>query len=267
MDKDLIVIIQSRSRPQHLAASLEVLFLSCSSKDNFDIYCLIDDDQIDLYSFLKEEFPEAKWKIVPHVEKSWFPLLKAQQELIENNNYYFNWVITDDTVIHGINEEWDSNIINKKHVFKDDLFTMYTQSFFAGRDPIVFEKGYCVSSDENINAKVVLNCNEMLPICTKKWVEMMWDIFKEGNYSSSRELITASLIYKLIKKYNINRHVSSLTVYGGASAGEDEIGSSNSIINNNGLSRDEAYVSLVRNNYNDIMPVVDQMYEYIKNYK
>jgi len=42
MDKDLVVIVQSRSRPIGLYNVLKELYDKCNSLDNFDILCIID---------------------------------------------------------------------------------------------------------------------------------------------------------------------------------------------------------------------------------
>ena len=49
MNKDLLVFLPSRDEPDKLARTLDMLFSTNASQDNYDLYCAIDEDQIDLY--------------------------------------------------------------------------------------------------------------------------------------------------------------------------------------------------------------------------
>lgn len=264
--KNLVVIIQTRQRPIQTSKTIKMLYDTCSSKDNFDIFCIVDDDDYHNYEEVKKSFPEVKWKIVPHIDKSWVPILQGQYEIILSNDYYFNWVVTDD--FHGLTSNWDYDIVCKKNTFKDGLFALYTSSFYWGRYLKIFEDCYVYSNeDELVNGQAILHFNEMLPICTKKWAEMMWDVFEEGNYSSSRELIISSLIYKLKKEYNINRHVKTELSYNNVDSGPDTTNTSNLILNSDGLNRDESFKKMIFNNFEPIKLSLNKMHEYIQSYE
>ena len=268
--KDLSIIIQSRSRPSHLLYTIETLFAACHSKDNFDIFCLIDEDQIDIYQPTRDVIDskyQCTWKICPVGGKySWFPLVKEKQKIMESNDYYFNWVITDDSVIHGVTENWDTEIIKNKNKFKDGLFVLYTQSPVGGRNHKYLKEAYDIYHDYLKDGKVILGHNEMLPIWTKPFIKLWWDIFKDGNYSSMQEMITAALMYKLKTDHDLNRHIPVNIQYGGMSAGDWEVTQSALVQNKDGLNRDESYIKLMDSNFEAIMPTVNKMFNYIKNY-
>ena len=49
MNKDIVIFLPSRSNPSGCNKTIEVLYSSCASVENFDIVCIVDDDEIDLY--------------------------------------------------------------------------------------------------------------------------------------------------------------------------------------------------------------------------
>ena len=106
----------------------------------------------------------------------------------------------------------------------------------------------------------------MLPIWTKPLIKLWWDIFKDGNYSSMQEMITAALVYKLKTDYDLNRHIPVNIQYGGMGAGDWEVTQSALVQNKDGLNRDESYLKLMNSNFEVIMPTVNKMFNYIKNY-
>ena len=107
----------------------------------------------------------------------------------------------------------------------------------------------------------------MLPIWTYKFIELMWDIVKNGDYTSSRELLTSSIIYKLYKEFNLNRHVGVDIVYSDVSKMDRVVDRSCFIKNSDGLNRNQSFYKLVSNNFDEIMPVVKNMYYYIQEFK
>jgi len=271
--KDLAVIIQTRQRPAQVSNTIKMFYDTCNSKDNFDIFCIVDDDDTHNYVSVKAQYPEVKWKIVPHFEHSWVHILQGQYEIILSNDYYFNWVVTDD--FHGLTNNWDVSIVNKKDTFKDGLFALYTSSTLFNRYLEIFEECYVAANfkdkelsnlNDSINGNVIMFTNEMLPICTKKWVELMWEVFENGNYSSSRELMIASLIYKLKIKYNINRHVMAELSYNDVDSGPGTANTSNLVVNDDGLDRNKSFRKLMNNDFYAIESSLNKMYNYIQSY-
>ena len=122
--KDLVVMLQTRNRPLLATKTIEMLYSTCFFKDNFDIFCIVDEDDVHNYKNVQKMFPEIKWKIVPHVDKSWVPILQGQYDIILSNDYYFNWAVTDD--FRGLTNNWDKDIVTKKNAFKDGLFVLPT---------------------------------------------------------------------------------------------------------------------------------------------
>jgi hypothetical protein len=266
MNKDLIVIIQSRSRPNGLHDLIKDLYSKCNSLDNFDILCIIDDDEVDLYKSVKETFIEVKWDIIPHIENSWYPILKSQYDFISKNNYYFNWVLVDDII--NISENWDLEIISKKDIHKDNIFALFTRTNMWGREPEIHRTCYDAHPDDKSNGNSIIQHNEMVPILTKDWVLLTWDIFKEGDFSSSRELITCSLLYKLKKIYNVSRFIETNITYLLINNLDTELkkeGISNNITNNSGNNRDTSFYNMVDEGFSILIPTIDKLYKQINN--
>jgi len=207
---------------------------------------------------------EVRWSIVPHIENSWFPILKAQYKFISKNNYYFNWVITDDTI--NISKNWDLEIISKKNMYQDNIFALFTQCDSFGRTPALHRICYDSHLEDKDNGDSIIRHNEMLPILTKDWVLSTWDIFKKGDFSSSRELITSSLLYKLKKTYDINRFIETTVYYSVLENLDTELkkgGVSGDIKNKNGVSRDKAFYTIAADNFTILVPTVNKLYKQI----
>jgi|688.fasta_scaffold17373_13 hypothetical protein len=264
--KDILVYCPSRDKPKFLEDTLEKLYSSASDVNNFDILCHVDIDQISMYDSVIKKYPNVIWQHLEHCSTSWFNMVKSYHEYIDTHDYYFHWNITDDSVKNDLNKNWDNNIIKRKKTFNDDLFVLYTNCTFWQREMKIHEQCYYITHSDFYNGRIILYKNEMLPIWTYKFVKYIWDIIKTGNYSSSRELLTSSIIYKLLKEYNVNRHVSVDINYTHVDRIPEAPDKSHLIKNNNGLTRDEAYMELVRNNFKEIMPTVQNMYYYIKQF-
>ena len=157
--KPIAVIIQSRDRVDKLRECINMLYNTCYSKDNFDIVVTIDDDQIELYSSIKDQFPNVLWLYSKHQPNHWSNLRKTQNDFIKNSDYYFIWSVCDD--MYGLKPNWDKAIKSKKSYFKDDLFTMYNSNDnrningiygfgFCDKENITNEEMYFVIKGNNI---------------------------------------------------------------------------------------------------------------------
>lgn len=264
-------MIASRNRATQLDNIINELYSTCSSVNNFDIFGIIDNDQIELYLPVIKKYPKVIWNFPPHLNKSWFNITNSQNKNSINSNYYFYWVLTDD--FGGLNKNWDEYILEKKGYYEDNLFVLYTSSKIWSRNNIIFNSSYSLNElKENFNGDyqqwnnfdVILHFNEMLPIFTKKWMEMTSSIFTTGNYSSSRELITACLIQQLYIKYGINRHVECNVDYTWVGCDLN----SNKILNIDEKEKDESIRSLFEERYfEDIIDVLVNMKNYINKHK
>jgi hypothetical protein len=87
----------------------------------------------------------------------------------------------------------------------------------------------------------------------------MSPIFKNGNYTSQQELMSASLILLLKKRFNINRLVKCDLRW---EDGVDQ-GSSNSIINSNGEDRRASFFRLA-SDWFDLEPILEKILTQIK---
>jgi hypothetical protein len=266
MTKDLLLHLPSRSRPEFLYDTIQTLFYTCASGNNYDILCQIDDDEIELYADVKnkisEKYSNVKWEYLKHDSNSWYNIIENRHKFITQNDYYFIWPISDDSVIFGLNEEWDTNILSKKGYFKDGLFMMYSKTDFWGRNQHNFEKCFNLHETDYDNGIALLHTHEMMPVMTKKFMDFVWEIHKDKDWTGNVAEIISSLIYKLSREYNLNRHVPVEIKYGGMN---NDYRSAQ--ISYDGVSRDQAYIDLISNNYSSLMPIINQMYEYIKSYE
>jgi len=249
--KDIAILLQSRNRPTEFKNIVSMLYKTCSSEDNFDIVAFIDDDQVYMYDHIKDIYPNVIWIHPKHQSNSWYNLITSQHNFVKENDYYFIWTLIDD--FWGLSKDWDTAIINKKHYFKDDIFTMHqSKDGCHGRFQWIFNNSYIVDNMDD-GVSIYAHC-ELLPIHTKKWIELMSPVFKNGNYTSQQELMSASLILLLKKRFNINRLVKCDLSW------EDGIdqGSSNSIINSNGDNRMASFFKLAENWF-DLEPILENI--------
>ena len=166
------VIVEGRSvnkdfGPNKLERTIKMIFNTCHSKDNFDLQIIINEEQKEIYEYLKQKYPNLIWE---YIEKgiAWENIIKAQNTQMQKG-YYFFVFFSDD--MYGLKPEWDKHILDKKHYFKDDLFVLYTKCIWSGRCPGIFERAY---KDECIMTK-----HESFPIWTYKWGELTYHLFDQ----------------------------------------------------------------------------------------
>lgn len=254
--KDIAILLQSRSRPDKFKNVVDMLYNTCSSKNNFDIIAFIDEDQKEIYNDMVNMYPGIIWVYPQHQPNSWYNLITAQHEFVKNNDYYFIWTLIDD--FWGLSNGWDTAILNKKHYFKDDIFTMHqSKDECHGRFQWIFDNSYIVDNMDDC-LSLYSHC-ELLPIHTKKWVEIISPVFINNNYTSQQELITASLILLLKKRFNINRLVKCELSWDDGHDGGD----SNFILNNNGENRKTSFFNLCKNWF-DLEPILENIVKQIK---
>ena len=113
--KDLVVFIQSRSRPALLNSTIADLYGKAESLANFDIVCLVDKDQRDLYQDVIKNYPNVLWKHPPHSPHNWALIKEIQHNFIRSNDCYFNWMLADDQ--RAFNHHWDARIFKEERFF------------------------------------------------------------------------------------------------------------------------------------------------------
>jgi hypothetical protein len=214
--KDILVVITSRDKPDKCKQVINMVFDNATS-NNFDVYVIIDDDQINMYQEVIND-KRVKMEFIKHRERGdWSNITKKQHEIMKKG-YYFLVSIPDD--IFGFNEGWDSYILEKKGFFKDDLFVLYTQCTQWGRDTYSFNRCYTLPDNrpEELNGELEDSVDwkfEQTPIATYKFLEFIYPLFEEPyNYKNGRELVIAQVI-KLLYLNGINRHVECGFDYGG----------------------------------------------------
>lgn len=217
-NKDIVLLLKSRNKEDNkglekITKTINMLYSKCESKTNFDIVGIIDSDQIDIYKPIIDKHPEIIWiHPSPSSIGGWNNLIKAEYDFVNSNNYYFVWPLVDD--FWGLEQNWDRHILNKKSIFKDDIFSLcQSNPSCHGRHPWIFEKHYILDNDKRWSkeakklneARIIeIHC-EMLPIHTKKWFNYIYEILLNNVATTQSDLLTAALLMILKKRYNINR--------------------------------------------------------------
>ena len=175
MSKDLMVFLPSRDNPEKLDKTIEMLFDTCHDHSNFDLFCAIDRDQMEMYQDTMTKHKRVLFQILEHNSKNYSNIMSFHYQLVKNTDYYFNWWVTDD--FFGLKPEWDQKIVDKKNIFSDKYYTLFTNNlmsrninamsnqFTRAIEPV---NGYEKPLIKN-PAKLIYHYHEMLPICTKEW--------------------------------------------------------------------------------------------------
>ena len=221
--------------------TLKMLYGTCNNTDNFDVVCIVDHDQIKMYSHVISQFPDVIWKHPPHEEKSFSSLNDVHFKFIEETEYYFNWWIVDD--FKGLTNNWDEAIVKKKDIFKDGYYALYTNNpmsrnlnalssqfykayhWFDGHDKPMVTDAH----------DLIYHYHEMLPICTKKWRLAIKKFFDEHD-GGDHVFLSASLAHILNKEHGYSRLLEVDFYYNSIKDNKNA-----AKIKYNGLTRDEHF--------------------------
>jgi len=213
-NSDILLWLPARNNPGKLDKTLSMLYSTCSSPSNFDIQVIIDSDQIELYQQVKNKYVDNNiiWSHPDHIKNDFWNMIQAEFDFLENNDYYFAWLITDD--FSGLSHGWDKEIIKKREYFKDNLFTMHTVGYGYHRRQDVFQAQYVYTNLRNLKSNkaigipegnIIWHYSECLPLSTKRWWMMMRSLFKPNYLTAQSEHLTAALAMILSTEYNHNR--------------------------------------------------------------
>ena len=240
MELDLLVSVPSRDRPIELSETLDMLCNTAGNLTSVDIQVVVDRDQTDLYDSVMKQYPDIIWDIVEPSHNGWLNIYGAQHEYFIKGNYYFFWFVTDD--MSGLTNNWAQAIFDKKSVFPDNLFCLYTRTIAMSRDA----RQAAICYKDNINV------HEHLPIWTRQWGDFLIPLFRQGSkYVVYRELILAALLRLLFIEHSENRNVICDIDY-------------KSVINHgNSAKYGQFWYDLVNNDYNELRPIAKRIKEYI----
>jgi len=260
MSKDIVVFLPSRNNPNGCNDTIRMLYQNCYSSGNFDIVCVVDSDQVKLYSEVIEKWPMVIWKHPEHKKNSFVNLNKIHFDFIESTDYYFNWWVVDD--FSGLKGQWDSAIVKKKGLFADGYYTLFTNNpmgrnlnalssqftkalhwFDGDKKPIVKDP-----------VELIYHYHEMLPICTKKWRLSLKRFFDEHD-GGDHVFLNATLAHILSVEFNYSRNIEVDFYY------ENIVDNHNAAkILHNGLTRDKHFYKMTReDNYKTIRIVADEI--------
>ena len=211
MSKDLVILLPTRDNPEKFDQTINMLYTTADSKDNFDIMAIIDDDQLDLYGEVMEKYPDIIYQHPVHGGPNSPGITQLQFDFIEQSDYYFNWCVVDD--FWGLAKGWDTAIVSKKGVYDDGFFTLFTTNpvgrnlnalttqFRIGRHPF---DGHLKPLQID-PAFLIYHYHEMLPICTKKWRMALKDLYDENWKGPDHVFICAALAHILSRIYGYSR--------------------------------------------------------------
>lgn len=246
MSKDIVVFLPSRSNPTGCDKTIDMLYQTSHSSQNFDIVCIVDSDQADLYSSVISKWPTVIWKHPDHKKNSFINLNKIHFDFIESTDYYFNWWVVDD--FSGLKGEWDTAIISKKGLFDDGFYTLFTNNPM-GRNLNALTSQFVKAwhwIDGNKKpmvtepAQLIYHYHEMLPICTKKWRLALKRFFDEHE-GGDHVFLNASLAHVLSIEFNYSRNIEVDFYY------ETIVDNHNAAkISHNGLTRDQHFYRMSR---------------------
>lgn len=258
--KDLVVFLPSRDNSEGCNAVLQMLYRTCSNTDNFDIVCIVDEDQVSMYNFVMEQFPKVIWKHPEHKEKSFVNLNEIHFNFIEKTDYYFNWWIVDD--FSGLTDNWDEQIVSKKNIFSDGYYALYTSNPMGRnlnalsthfRKALHWRKGYQVPIVTD-PADLMYHYHEMLPICTKKWRLAIKKFFDEHD-GGDHVFLNAMLAHILSVDYGYSRLIQADFYYKGIVDNQNA-----AKIKHNGMTRDKHFFNEAReNNFKTVRIVAEEV--------
>ena len=288
VNKDLAVLIQSRDRVEEFDKTVEMFYATAKDHENFDLIGVIDEDQRGLYSEVIKKYKRLyNMKFLhPAHHSTWKTLTKARTDFVKRTGYYFYWVMVDD--IKGLRDGWDQAIVDKKNAFKDHIFTMVNDNEDChGRGSwMAAEKFYIVDNDPrwkgynqepvirkdtgkptgfyqptvNLEYDQVLKFCDMLPISTKKWIELLNPFLDEGDYPSQHDTITAAIVRQLKLQYDEERCIRSGVYWEDL---EDQ-GTTNSFADSKGCNKEESFRTLAQNNWRLLQPLVTKFKNNLK---
>ncbi len=254
--KDLLISIASLhveddrgrlSGPERLDKTIMMIYDTCESKDNFDIQVIINEHQYPMYEPILKKWDIKPTIIIFYPDSSWEQLIKAQNDLMKQGQYYFFSFFPDD--MYGLSKDWDKNITDKKHFFKDDLFVLYSNYVEWGRDQNKFLKCYD-------NPDEAFKIFEQSPVWTYKFGEFMYKLFEEPyKYNKGREILLAIILH-LLNEVGHNRHINGEWKYESMDCDVNKSDSNFPQIQN-----------LIKQDCNDLRQIIKDMEDYINEFK
>ena len=210
-EKDLVVYIPTRNNPEGLKKTLNMMYNQCVSPDNFDIFIIVDRDQVELYGELRNELYEQVsrrnifWSYPEHQGYDWWNIYESRYNFSMSNSYYFEALWTDD--FQGLSRKWDENIIKKKKTFNDDIFSLYQNiEGTQGRQMHRYETCYTKQEGDVLSSsELVWNYSECLPVTTRKMALLVQELVKPNFFTAQSEMLIAGALMVLNRDYGENR--------------------------------------------------------------
>ena len=271
MSKEIVVFIPSRTNPNGCNKTIEVLYSSCASLENFDIVCIVDNDEVGLYHGVMNRFPKVIWRHPPHAGPNSKHINKIIFETVQNNDYHLNWHIADDLV--SLTKNWDKNMLKPKEVYPDGFYSCFSSNPMSRnlnamsscfRAPsLKWMRGYDSPLVKD-PVELIYHYHEMLPVCTKGWRMALRKFYDQDYSGPDIVFLNASLVHVLSKDFGYSRHLMIDYKY---TVGADSYRASKVLFQ--GLNRDQFYHRYARErNFDFIRPVAEfiskQVWQYYR---
>lgn len=261
MSKDILVFLPSRDEPNKLDKTINMLFETSYDTVNYDLFCVVDEDQKSLYKKVMDKHKDVHFEILEHNAKNYSNIMSFHFDLINKTDYYFNWWVTDD--FYGLKENWDQKIVDKKNVFFDGYYTLFTNNlmsrninalsnnFTKAIEPFDGDKKPVMTNP----SEMIYQYHEMLPICTKNWrlsIKKIYDCLG----GSDHVFLNAALAHLLSVKHGYSRSIEVDFYYEGIV----DSGNAAKKVYSNGLTRDEYFRQWSeQENFSRLIPVVEEI--------
>jgi hypothetical protein len=261
MSKDILVFLPSRDEPNKLDKTINMLFETSYDTVNYDLFCVVDEDQKSLYKKVMDKYKNVHFEILEHNAKNYSNIMSFHFDLINKTDYYFNWWVTDD--FYGLKENWDQKIVDKKNIFFDGYYTLFTNNlmsrninalsnnFTKAIEPFLGHKKPVMASP----SEMIYQYHEMLPICTKNWrlsIKKIYDCLD----GSDHVFLNAALAHLLSVKHGYSRSIEVDFYYEGIV----DSGNAAKKVYSNGLTRDEYFRQWSeQENFSRLIPVVEEI--------
>jgi len=211
----ILISIPSRDRPELLQKGLREIYDTASDVKNFAIHGVIDEDQVGLYQPLIAQYPNILWDFIPHQGGGMRHLYMRAFEKMMSTDHYFLWQVCDDT--YGYPKDWDKTILEKKKVFDDDCYCLYTITEIHARNNKVKASCYSINHQRACDPPgqpvkptdwaMFHGMGELSPVFAKQWVPFLKMFYDHSPCPGGNDMVTAALLQQLYMLHGHNRNV------------------------------------------------------------
>ena len=225
--KDKICVnFVSRSRPESLIKSIDLVKSRMADRNNAILKATIDSDQIEMYKDLPED---VQIVVSEHDNYRMGSIVKKQlDDFLDTTDSYFLWLLPDD--LTNVPYHWDAKLIENMNLYNDHTYCLYakTSNLFRGRINAVFRECYAVdlfsyigdlhaelfrkeigdiSQPDIHDFTICYHLSDMCPVFTRSFTKFVRRLFDYPEHQAGYDIGAALLVQQLKRVYGINRLV------------------------------------------------------------